>query len=318
MNIGIIGTGIIAGKIAEAVNNVDGAVLYAVSSRTFAKARAFAEKYNVKEWYEGSDDFYKRDKIDLVYIATPNPYHYSDTIKALEMGKAVLCEKPFALNSKEAGEMIALAESKNLLLVEAMWTKYFPAVKMVKSILDDGSLGEITHIQGDLSFPLEVKERLYRKEMGGGALYDLGIYPVSMAHYFLGKPDSVVADSFIGESGVDLTTSVILSYKDGKRAVLNSSIIANSTNEFIINCRNGWVRLNGDFMNSPSISLFVNGKGELHKEFPRESSGYEYQIEGLLADFNSGLKESLTVTHRDTLEIMEIMDKIRNKAGLNA
>lgn len=316
MNIGIIGTGSIARKFAVAVNKVEGVVLYAVSSRTLSNARKFAEEYNAKEWFEGTDDFYKREAIDLVYIATPNSSHCSNTVLALNNNRAVLCEKPFAMNLIEAKKMVKLAQDKKLLLVEAMWTKYFPGIKKVKELLDDKSLGEIITIQGDLSYPLgRSKERLYKKEMGGGALLDLGIYPISIAHYFLGYPDSIKASSHFSDTGVDESTSVILSYNSGKTAILSSSIIATSTNEFIINCTNGWVRINGNFHHPTSISLFINGKGEVHKEYPREGYGYEYQIEGIYKDFQSGQTESSTVKLKDTLEVMDILDKIRKIVG---
>ena len=316
MNIGIIGTGSIARKFAAAINRVDGVVLYAVSSRSLKNAREFAEEYNAREWYEGTDDFYKREAIDLVYIATPNQSHYINTVEALNNNKAVLCEKPFAMDLSESKKMVDLAKTKNLLLVEAMWTKYFPAIKKVEELLDNGSLGEIVHIQGDLSYPLgRSKDRLYKKEMGGGALLDLGIYPISIAHYFLGSPDSILANSHFSDTGVDESTSVILSYNSGKTAILTSSIIASSTNEFIISCTKGWIRINGNFHHPTSISLFIGGKGELHKEFPREGYGYEYQIEGIYKDFKKGLKESSTVKLDDTLEIMEILDTIREKIG---
>ncbi|QEN04889.1 Gfo/Idh/MocA family oxidoreductase [Thiospirochaeta perfilievii] len=318
MNVGIIGTGKIAEKLAEAINRVEGAVLYAVSSRSLDKARAFAEKFNVKLWFEGTDDFYKQESIDLVYIATPNSSHYSQTIEALDNNKAVLCEKPFALNSLESRQMFSKANEKNLLLVEAMWSKYFPAVDRVKAILDSGDLGTITHIHGDLSYPLDKSiERLYKKELGGGALLDLGIYPISMAHYFLGNPDSIQASSQFSESGVDTSTSIILSYKSGQTAVLTSSILAYSTNEFIISCSNGWIRLNGDFHHPKSISMFINGKGELHQEFPRDGYGYEYQVQGVIDDFNKGLAQGSVVKQKDTLEIMEILDRVRDLVGYN-
>lgn len=318
MNIGIIGAGHIAEKLALAINKVDGAVLYAISSRSFKKAREFAEKFNAQVWYEGTDDFYNNNDIDLVYIATPNSLHCQHTIEALNSGKAVLCEKPFALDYNESVLMVKAAEKNNLMLVEGMWTKYFPAVKRVKELLGSGVLGKIETIQGDLSYPLgRDRERLYKKELGGGALLDLGIYPITLAHYFLGKPDKILADCHFTEEGVDESTSVIFSYKNGSKALLTSSITAISTNEFIISCTNGWVRLNSNFHHPSSISAFINGIGEQHQEFPSDSYGYEYQIEGVLADFNTGLTESSTVKLGDTLEIMSILDTIREQIGYN-
>ncbi|MBN2616671.1 MAG: Gfo/Idh/MocA family oxidoreductase [Spirochaetales bacterium] len=316
MNIGIIGAGRIAEKLAMAINNVDGASLYSISSRSLSKARAFAEKFNVTTWYEGTEDFFKDEKLDIVYIATPNSSHYQDTINSLNSGKAVLCEKPFALDIEEAKEMVALAKKKNLLLVEAMWSKYFPALKKVKKIVDSGLIGEIKTIQGDLSYPLgRDKERLYRKDQGGGALLDLGVYPISITHYFLGKPDKIVAESKFTPEGVDESTSMIFKYNSGATALLTCSISAMSSNEFIICGTEGWVRLNGSFHHSSSISSSTKSTGEQHEEFPRSTDGYEYQIQGLLEDFNNKKVESSTVSYSDTLEIMEIMDEIRGQVG---
>lgn len=316
MNIGIIGAGRIAEKLAAAINNVDGVNLYAISSRSFEKARVFAEKYNVSTWYEGTDDFYNNSNIDLVYIATPNSFHKQQTMECLEHNKAVLCEKPFALNREDSLEMFELAKKQNLLLVEAMWTKYFPAVKKVKELLDSGCIGDIIHIQGDLSYPLgREKERLYKKEQGGGALLDLGVYPITMAHYFMGKPNQIEVLSHFTKEGVDETTSMVFKYNSGVNALLNCSISAHGTNEFLISGTKGWLRLNGAFHHAKSISCYIEGVGEQHQEFPWKTDGYEYQIEGLLEDYSKGLTESSTVKINDTLEIMGIMDEIRSKIG---
>lgn len=316
MNIGIIGAGRIAEKLAIAINNVDGAVLYSVSSRSFDRSRAFAEKFNAKVWYEGTDDFYKDEKLDLVYIATPNSLHKKYTIDAIKNKKAVLCEKPFALNYKESMDMFNIAEENDVLLLEAMWTKYFPAVKRVKELLDSGVLGEIQTIQGDLSYPIdEDKDRMFKKSLGGGALLDLGIYPITMAHYFLGNPDRIVADAHFTQGGVDESTSAIFSYNSGAKALLTCSMKTISTNEFVISCTNGWIRLNGSFHYPKSISLHINGVGEQHQEFPWETEGYEYQIKGLLEDYNSGLKDGSIVRKSDTLEIMKILDEVRKQIG---
>lgn len=316
MNIGIVGTGSIAAKLAEAINNVDGAVLYAISSRTLKKSRDFAEQYGVKVWYEGTNDFYKNRDIDLVYIATPNSLHKSNTLEALNNNKAVLCEKPFALNYEESIEMIDTAREKGIFVAEAMWTKYFPAIKRVKEILENGSLGNIQTIQGDFSYPLSRdNDRLYRKELGGGALLDLGIYPITVSHLFLGIPDRIIADCHYTKEGVDESTSMIFSYKSGAKALITCSLSTFSTNEFTISCTKGWIRLNGSFHNPSSISYFIDGVGEQHQEFPLKSDGYEYQIEGILEDFNNGLIESSTVKQCDTLEIMKIMDIVRDKIG---
>lgn len=317
MNIGIIGTGSIANKLAEAIIRVDGATLKAVASRNFDKARAFAEKYNVSKWFGSYEELYSDTEVDLVYIATPNNMHKSNTIDALNCGKAVLCEKPFAINHVQATEMVRVAKENNLLLVEAMWTKYFPAVKKVKEIIESGAIGEIITVQGDLSYPIgDDKDRLIDKSLGGGALLDLGVYPITLAHYFLGYPDSIKASASMTDTGVDYSTSIILGYKSGTSALLSCSIKAITTREFLICGTKGWVRLNDNLGFPKSISCYIDGVGEQHQQFPWDSLGYEYQVEGVKNDFEKGFKESSTVKLKDTLEIMKIMDSVREEIGL--
>lgn len=318
MNIGIIGTGSIAGKLADAINRVDGANLYGVASRKIEKAREFAEKHNSTLWFEGYEDLYNCHEIDLVYIATPNNFHKKNTIDALNSGKAVLCEKPFALDANDSREMFNLAKDKGLLLVEAMWTKYFPAVKRLKEVIDSGAIGDIVTIHGDLSYPMgESKERLMKKELGGGALLDLGVYPITLVHYLLGKPDSIVASATMTNSGVDESTYAILKYNSGAQGIISTSFDAVSTKEFLVCGTKGWIRLNDNLGFPQSISCYIDGVGEDHKQFPWPHLGYEYQVQGVLEDFNNGLKESSTVKVKDTLEIMEILDEVRGIIGLD-
>lgn len=317
MNIGIVGAGGIAHKLAEAINRVEGVKLFAVASRSFEKARSFAEKHGASLWFGSYKELYNYPDVDLVYIATPNSFHKKHTLDAIEAGKGVLCEKPFALNYSESLEMINAAKTQGTFLAEAMWTKYFPAVKKVKDIVDSGALGDIVTIQGDLSYPLEDKERLYKKSLGGGALLDLGVYPVSLTHYFLGFPDKIIASSSMTEDGVDSSTSIILKYNSGAAALLSCSINAVTTKEFLICGTKGWIRLNDNLGYPKSISCFIDGVGEQHQQFPWEHLGYEYQIEGLYSDFSQGLKESSTVKLNDTLEIMKILDNIRAEIGLD-
>lgn len=318
MNIGILGTGSIAGKLADAINRVEGARLYAVASRELDKSRSFAEKYGATVWFGNYEDLYKCDDVDLVYVATPNSFHKRHTIDALNNNKAVLCEKPFALDSEESKEMIKTAKENDLLLVEAMWTKYFPAVKKLKEVVDSGALGDIVTVQGDLSYPMgSDKERLIRKDLGGGALLDLGVYPITLTHFILGKPDFIQASATMASTGVDESTYVILKYNSGAQAILSTSFNAVSTKEFLVCGTKGWIRLNDNLGYPKSISCFIEGVGEEHKQFPWPYLGYEYQVQGLVEDFEKGVKESSTVRISDTLEIMDILDNIRAIIGLD-
>lgn len=315
--IGIIGTGKIAGKFAEAVNRAEGARLYGVASRTFSRARTFAEKYNTTVWYGSYDELLKDDKVELIYVATPHVFHKENTMSALNAGKGVLCEKPFALSARDAAEMIALAEEKGLFLAEAMWTRFFPAVKKVKEILESGVLGEIVTFQADLSysFPFDSESRIYNKSLGGGALLDLGIYPLSIMHYFLGVPQNMQARSVFCDTGVDSSTSILCSYESGAQALLSCSVSTQTPGEAVISCTKGWIRLNAPFHHPNSISIFHNG--ENHYSFPYEGYGYEYEVESAVRSFREGKTEDSHMTHKDTQEVMELLDRVRELTGLH-
>lgn len=316
MNFGIVGTGSIAGKLAKAINNVEGAVLYGVASRDLEKSSKFAIEYGAVKSFGRYEDLYSCKEIDMVYVATPNNCHKNNTLDALKHGKAVLCEKPFALNYKESKEMVDYSKEMDLLLIEAMWTKYFPAVKKMKEVISSGVIGDIVSIYGDLSYPMgDSKERLIKKELGGGALLDLGVYPITLVHYLMGIPEEISATAVLTETGVDETISATLKYK-GALATISASFNAVSTKEFLVCGTKGWFRLNDNLGFPNSISCYIDGVGEDHKNYPISTLGYEYQIKGVMEDFTSGKKVSSTVDLNDTLEIMKIMDSIREITGI--
>ncbi|MGO9115859.1 MAG: Gfo/Idh/MocA family protein [Thermoguttaceae bacterium] len=223
---GILGTGNIAGQFAEGLRSVPDAQLLAVGSRTKAKAEAFADAFAVPRAYESYEALVDNKDIDVVYIATPNHKHQENCLLALEAGKAVLCEKPFAVDAAEAREIIAFARRKHLFCMEAMWMRFLPAMARLRDLLDNRAIGEIRLVRADFGIPKPFAKdnRFFSREMGGGAMLNFGVYLVSFAFFLLGKPCSIAGQASFGATGVDEQSVAILSYPRGALAVLTASV----------------------------------------------------------------------------------------------
>jgi predicted dehydrogenase len=223
---GILGTGNISRQFAEGLQRVPDARLLAIGSRTEAKAEEFARAFAVPHAYGTYESLVGDKDVDVVYIATPNHKHKGDCLLALEAGKAVLCEKPFALDAAEAGEVVALARCKRLFCMEAMWTRFLPTMVRLHSLLDSGILGEIRVVKADLGVPkpFEKDNRFFSREMGGGAMLNFGPYLLSLASFVLGKPGSIASQGSFGATGIDEQSAAVLRYPKGAIAVLTASI----------------------------------------------------------------------------------------------
>ena len=308
---GIIGTGGIARAFARDIARAEGHQVYAVGSRSSSTAESFASEFpciafSSYEELVGSD-------LDAVYVATPHPMHAPHTILALDNGKPVLCEKPFAVNAGESAAMIAKAREKNLLLVEAMWSRFLPHYRKIRELVESGELGEIRLIQADhgQALPADPYYRLHAPELAGGALLDLGIYPISLTHMLLGVPDRIQSTSSYTSSGVDAQTSMILDYKNGAQALLTTTLE----------------------VQTPCTARIVGTKAtlEVHSTFYRPTSMTLTKLDGSRIDFandylghglreqaiefgkllRAGKKESEIISLADSHQIMEIMDEIR-------
>ncbi len=227
-NWGILGTGYIAHKMAEALSFVPQAKLYAVGSRNIQTALDFAGKFKVEKSYGSYEELVNDPDVDIVYIATPHNLHYENTIMSLENGKHVLCEKPFAVNGSEVQRMIETARKNNLFLMEALWTRFLPHLIRAKELVDTGVTGKIRLIKADfgINVPFNPLHRLYNKKLIGGSLLDLGIYPVFFSLLFLGKPEKITATAGIGSTDVDYNCSISFGYRDETLSVMYSSILA--------------------------------------------------------------------------------------------
>lgn len=315
---GIIGTGGIARAFAIDLQRLPDHKVAAVGSRSSHKGHAFASEFAGCLAYGSYQELVADLNIDGIYVATPHPTHVSSTLLALRAGKPVLCEKPFAVNSREAKLMIDTAREMNLTLMEAMWTRFLPHIKMVRQVVDNGTIGGIISVEADHGQRLAALQipRLMLPEFAGGALLDLGIYPVSFAHMVLGVPDKITASAAFTTEGVDSQTSVIFDYDSGAQAILTANMIAKSPCRAVINGTLGRIEIDRTFYNPAAIRVVLND--ESVTEFPNDYQGHGLREQAIeFANLvRRGEKESSLLTLDETLQIMGSMDKIRESIKL--
>ena len=313
---GVIGTGGIARAFARDLKLAPGHNVVAVGSRSIEKAHEFGTQFGCLGL--GSYEALVDADIDAVYVATPHPMHAPNTILALEHGKPVLCEKPFAVNSRESAAMIATAQRNNLLLVEAMWSRFLPHYRRIRELLKAGELGEIISVSADhgQNLPASHFYRLHAPELAGGALLDLGIYPISFAYFILGKPQSITAKAEFTSTGVDSQTSIILRYDTGAHANLTTTLLVKSPCTATVVGTKGTLYIDGDFYTPTSMRL-QRVSGEVI-EFPNNYAGHGLREQAIeFADLlRAGKMESDLMTHSETQSIMETMDEIRSQINL--
>lgn len=313
---GLIGTGGIARAFARDLARTSGQIVAAVGSRSLEKAKEFTNVHGGTPC--GSYEELVTSDIDAVYVATPHPMHAPNTILALNHGKPVLCEKPFAVNARESAAMITAARQNNLLLVEAMWSRFLPHYRRVRELVKQGDIGEIISIAADhgQNLPLPKYYRLHAPELAGGALLDLGIYPISFAYYLLGKPHSVVAKAEFTPTGVDSQTSMIFRYESGAHANLTTTLLAKTPCTATVVGTLGTIFIDGDFYTPTSMRL-KKLDGTI-VEFPREYEGHGLREQAIefAALLKADKKESDLMSHADTQSIMETMDELRAQIDL--
>jgi predicted dehydrogenase len=314
---GILGLGKIAGKFATALNNVEGAELYAVASRSKNKAETFAKEHAATKLFSSYEAMLKDEELDVVYIATPHVFHYEQTLLCLDHKKAVLCEKPFAMNKKQVEEMIAKAKKEKVFLMEAMWTQFLPHFKFVIEQIKSEKYGKIKNLKADFGFPapVDLDKRLYNKHLGGGSLLDIGIYPIFMAMSALGAPERIQAKASFHDTGVDENCDIIFEYKNGVEAELGSSIIKQTPTAAIIQFEKATLTLNTRF-HEPTSIIIQTPEGEETKEFKVNSNGYNFEAEHVQKMLSEGKTESTEMTFEKSLQLIELLDKVRTKIGL--
>jgi len=316
-NWGILGPGGIAKAFATDLKLLDGHSVAAVGSRTLKNAQDFANTFGGTAY--GSYEALVADpSIDAIYVATPHPAHKDNVVLALNAGKPVLCEKPFAVNAKEAQEMVAAAQKNNVAMMEAMWSRFLPHYAQVREIVASGVLGKILTVHADHGQRLADQDiaRLVEPALAGGALLDLGIYPVSFAHMVLGNPTKITASGVLTDKGVDAQTSMIFDYADGAQAVLNTTMIEQTPCRAVVAGVDGWLEIDRVFYTPTSmrVTLFDGSV----TEYPTNYTGHglREQAEAFKKLVQSGHTQSDILNWKDTVDIMQTLDSVRSQIGL--
>lgn len=316
-NWGILGPGGIAKAFATDLKLLDGHTVGAVGSRTLSNAQEFAATFGGTA-YGSYEELVSDPTIDAIYVATPHPAHKDNVILALNAGKPVLCEKPFAVNAKEAQEMVAAAQKNNVALMEAMWARFLPHYAQVRDIIASGVLGRIITVQADHGQRLADQNipRLVEPSLAGGALLDLGIYPVSFAHMILGNPQKITASSVLTDKGVDAQTSMIFDYADGAQAILNTTMVEQTPCRAVVAGLNGWLEIDRTFYNPTSMRVTLLD-GTI-TQYPNTYSGHglREQAETFKKLVQSGQTQSNILNWKDTVDIMQTLDAVRSQIGL--
>src|SRR6187397_2717871 len=318
---GILGCGRIARKFAADLRLVEDAELTAIASRNKETLELFAKDFPCKHLHSSYEALAANNEVDVIYVATPHSHHYEHTMLCLNHNKAVLCEKAFAINSRQAIEMIKTAKERKVFLMEALWTKFLPHYKKLQELLQQKTLGDIKSMLVNFGFKTTVNhpQRLCDPSLGGGTLLDIGIYNVFITISVLGKPDSIEATMIPSPTGIDEQIAVLFKYNNGAMAQLFSSFTTNLPIQAEINGTEGCITLTTRFY-EPSATIQLSKKIPYEREVvPVEKEagfGYHFEARHVNECLKKGLVESPVMTHADTLLLMEILDTIRNKARI--
>lgn len=318
MKFAILAPGHIAHSMARAVSEIEKIECYAVASRDYGRAADFAKQWGFEKAYGSYEEMVKDSQVELVYVASPHSHHYEHTRLCLEHGKHVLVEKAFTVNAKQARELIQLSEEKGLLLAEAIWTRYMPSRKMIDDILASGVLGNVTSLTANLGYILPHVERMQNPELAGGALLDLGVYPINFALMaFHGSIKEVNATAIMSPKGVDWMNSITLSFADGKMAVLHSDMLAQTDRQGVISGDKGYLEVQ-NINNCEEIRVFnLERKMTASYQVPEQINGYEYEVLSCIRAIEEGRTECEEMPHSETLRVMELLDRIREQWGMS-
>jgi predicted dehydrogenase len=315
---GILGTGAIARKFADGLTHADGAQLLAVGSRSQHSADAFGAEYDIPHCHASYEQLAGDADVDVVYVATPHTLHKKNTCLCLDAGKAVLCEKPFAINAAEASAMVDVAREKNLLLMEAMWTRFLPAMVKLRQMLADGAIGEVQMVTADFGFrtPVNPTGRLFNRALGGGALLDIGVYAVSLASMVIGTPSRATGLAQIGSTGVDEQAGMVLANEAGQLAVLHTAIRTSTPGEARILGTDGSIAIPA-FWHADKLILHHPGKKPEVVHLPFKGNGYAHEADEAMGLMRAGRTESEVMGLDESLGIMRTMDSLRAQWGLS-
>lgn len=317
MKIGILGAGNISRKVAPALVALPEIECCAVASRDSEKARAFADEFGFEKVYGSYEALLSDPAVELVYVATPHSHHYEHMMLCLEHGKNVICEKAFTMNAQQAKEVCAAAKERGLYAAEAIWTRYMPSRKMIQELLDSGIIGKPNTLTANLSYVISGVRRIYDPALAGGALLDIGVYGLNFALMHFGS-DIVRVESSVTkmDTGVDGMEVITLHYRDGRMAVLTHSVYCRSDRMGIIHGDKGYLVVE-NINNPQSIQVFDTEDRLLARyTVPEQVNGYEYEFAEAARCIAEGKLEADSMPHSDTIEVMEMMDNLRNAWGV--
>ncbi len=316
---GILGCGAIARKFAQGLRDVPNARLHAVGARNLASAREFGAEYGITRCHGDYMALVNDPTVDVIYIATPHVFHAAQTRLCLEAGKAVLCEKPFTLNATEAADVIALARARGLFLMEAMWSRFLPAMVEAKKIALSGELGALLHAHAAFGFNMQLgpDHRVNDPQLGGGALLDLGIYPLSLAAHFLGPIADVRTLATIGETGVDVQTGFTARHQQGGISTGFCSMRANTAAGAIVSGTHGHLRIHTPFYKAERLTVVPDSGPARMLELPHLGNGYTHEAIEVGRCLRAGLIESPVMPLDQSLVLMQTMDTMREQFGLH-
>lgn len=317
MKVGILGAGRIAATLAETMNKMPEVECYGVASRNLEKAEVFAKDYGFQHAFGSYEDMLADQEVKLIYIATPHSHHYQHIKMCLNAGKHVLCEKSFTVNEKQAAEVLRMAKEKNLLLTEAIWTRYMPSRKIIDDLLAEKVVGDVRKMTANLNYPLLEKERIVKPELAGGALLDVGIYPLNFAYMHFGDGvKEIHSAAQMTDAGVDGENGMLLLYDDGRMAVLNSGIHGKSDSQGVFYGSKGCMIVEN--INNPEAIKIYDTEANLVREIkvPEQISGYEYEILETISCIEEGKSECPSMPHAETLKMMRVMDELRASWGM--
>ncbi|WP_250028175.1 Gfo/Idh/MocA family protein [Paractinoplanes maris] len=315
---GILGPGGIAASFAADLPLVPGAELAAVGSRNQQTADAFAERFGFARAHGSYADLAADPDVDVIYIATPHAFHDEAALLCIEAGKSVLVEKPITLDLASAAQLVAAARDKGVFLMEAMWMRLNPAIRKIAELVEDGTIGWVSAIHADfgLQGPFDAEHRLRDPKLGGGALLDLGVYPINLVHLILGAPASVQAWAHLTPERVDENTGILLGYEPGAVAALTCSINGQSRNNATITGTEGRIELPEGFFVPRSFVLRRAGHDPETFDFDFPGSGYQFEAAEVQRCLLAGELESPLMPHATTLEVMTLLDTIREEIGV--
>lgn len=316
-NVGIIGAGHIALKMASTLAALPWTHRYAIASREMRKARRFAKEQGFERAYGSYEELMDDPKVDLIYIATPHAFHFEQAKACILKGKPVLCEKAFTANATQAEELLKLAEEKQVFIAEAIWTRYLPMSRTIAELVRKGAVGTPYLLSANLGYAITNRERLVRPELAGGALLDVGVYTLNFAAMVFGTEILSTTSTCVKmDNGLDAQDSITLVYPGERMAVLNSSMLARSDRQGIISGDGGHMII--DNINNPQSIKVLDGNYQTVAEYhaPSQVTGFEYEVNACIDALDKGLLQTLDMPHDETLRIMRQMDALRKEWGV--